>query len=45
MKEEGIFSLGAPMTTNKLKGILEFRINHTSKLKGYNRFIEIHNGC
>lgn len=45
MKEEGIFSLGAPKTTNKLKGILEFKINHTSKLKDYNRFKEISNGC
>lgn len=33
MKEEGISSLGAPMTTNEFKGILEFKIIHTSKLK------------
>lgn len=38
MREETISSLGVSMSTNELKGILEFKINHPSKLKGYNRF-------
>lgn len=45
MKEEGITFLGVPMTTNKLKGILKFKINHTSKFKGYNRFRRVNNRC